>query len=220
MTTSAQNGTVQTPDTTDQVLPFRGETDSLSNFYPIPGGIEDNNLTHPTVEHAYQCSKAIFHNRADLIPIIQRTPKPRDVQLLQQQKLRNKLTPAWHATKYEIMKRLINKKIAQLPELTNRIMSTKGTIAEATSNLYWVSGLDKYYTVTKPEDQWPGENNLGKIYMEIRQKKQDKIRNSKLTLSPLKSTARKVSSSASFKPNQPSASSTNVQDTALQAATK
>ena len=57
MTTSAQNETVQTPDTTDQVLPFRGVIDSLSNFYPIPGGIEDNNITHPTVEHAYHAQR-------------------------------------------------------------------------------------------------------------------------------------------------------------------
>ena len=46
---------------------------------------------------------------------------------------------------------------------------------EATSNLYWASGLDKYYTVATQEDQWPGENNLGQIYMEIRQKEQDKL---------------------------------------------
>ena len=42
------------------------------------------------------------------------------------------------------------------------------TVVEATSNHFWASGMNVTGTANTPPEDWPGQNTLGKLLMEIR----------------------------------------------------
>ncbi len=49
------------------------------------------------------------------------------------------------------------------------LLSSKVVLAEATTNVFWGSGLLLEMTIDMLSDYWPGKNNIGKILVLIRE---------------------------------------------------
>lgn len=124
----------------------------LSNFYFVP--VEYEGITFPSVEHAYQASKTTQVADRQFAACIK---KPGEV------KRWGKTVPLRHnfdAIKYQIMWELCYKKFTANQKMTKLLLSTGN--AKLVEGNWWG---DTYWGVCNDK----GENNLGKILMDIRE---------------------------------------------------
>lgn len=77
---------------------------------------------------------------------------------------------AWNAIKYEVVKTANKAKYEQNPDLMSKLLETGDAIlAEASpKDTIWGIGLDAVTAVEISPSEWPGQNLLGKILMELR----------------------------------------------------
>lgn len=130
---------------------FRGDYEFLSNFYPSI--ITVDGIDYPTVEHAYQAAKT---RREDLKRTIATLATPG-----QAKRYGRKISPLptdWKWNKYNVMRQLLDLKFAD-PVLKDKLLATNGYHLEEANS--W------------GDDDWGvcngvGQNNLGKILMQIR----------------------------------------------------
>lgn len=122
----------------------------LSNYQVIPVLYEG--LEYPSTENAYQAAKS-------LDPVVRKqflniTPS-------EAKKLGKKLVirPDWDEIKYDVMKEICTYKFTQHQSMRDALISTGDRYIEETN--HW---KDRYWGVC----DGVGENNLGKILMEIR----------------------------------------------------
>ena len=97
------------------------------------------------------------------------TPNPLIVKQLGR-KIKNFDPVIWDDNKFDIVVQGNRLKFSQNPALMKRLLETKNkTIVEAAPNdKIWGIGLKKEDAVKIPEDQWPGQNLLGKVLMVVR----------------------------------------------------
>ena len=144
---------------------FAGQKDMLSNFYPcrVPWKGEE----FSTVEHAYTYEKAMQHNRSDIAASMLRSNNA-----LEAKKESNKIVTQkkWHDSRNDVMKELIKLKVEHNNEIESELLKTEDRIlGEAVFGQdYWGVGLHKREAGNTNPDNWPGENSLGKLYMELR----------------------------------------------------
>ena len=136
--------------------PFKNEYEFLSNFYPSI--IFYDGFIYPTVEHAFQASKTMDYDLRLKICLAETPEKAKKIGRIV------KLRPYWHEIKIVIMKDLVIKKFV-IPELRMKLIETKDE--ELVEKNWW---NDVFWGVCNGV----GENNLGKILMEVR----NNIRNS------------------------------------------
>lgn len=137
------------------VLLHLPEYSPLDNFSPIP--VLFNDVIYFTAEHAYQTAK--FSGSDDEIARqIIATESATDVFELANAN-RSSKRPDWDEVKVGIMKEILKNKIAQHPEVQQKLMDTRERVIIEDS---W------------PDDQWgigehgDGKNLLGIIWMELR----------------------------------------------------
>lgn len=130
----------------------------LSNFHPST--IRFEGVLYPTVEHAYQASKSLDPKVRDLI---RRARTPADAKKLGQGM---PVRPDWSEIKLEIMKRLIHEKFEN-PFLRPKLLETED--AELILNNRW---NDRFWGVCRGS----GENWLGKILMEERERIKEEVK--------------------------------------------
>ncbi len=88
--------------------------------------------------------------------------------------LGRKVTPfdpkTWDAVKYEVVKTANRAKFKQNPDLMEKLMNTgEAILAEASpKDAIWGIGLEASAAAEKDLSEWPGQNLLGKILMELR----------------------------------------------------
>lgn len=134
---------------------FRGIYAFLSNFYPCT--VEYDTNKYPSVEHAFQAAKTL--NRQEQYKIwLAKTPN-------EAKKLGRQVTlrPDWEEVKIDVMRQLIHQKFQ------NRIFRLK---LLATRNAELIEGNhwhDYFWGVCNGQ----GQNWLGKILMEEREKIKD-----------------------------------------------
>ena len=77
---------------------------------------------------------------------------------------------AWSAVSYEVVKTANRAKFEQNPELMEKLLATgDALLAEASpKDTIWGIGLDAAAAAETDPDQWPGQNLMGKILMELR----------------------------------------------------
>jgi ribA/ribD-fused uncharacterized protein len=134
------------------ITSFSGTYAFLSNFHPCE--IRFAGIGYHSVEAAYQASKTL-----DLD--IRRTwfadcRNPGQAKKMGQ---KLKIRPDWDQIKLKIMLRLLRKKFA-IPELRDQLLSTKN--AELIESNWWG---DRFWGVCRGT----GENNLGKLLMQVRE---------------------------------------------------
>ena len=77
----------------------------------------------------------------------------------------------WEARRVDVMRQIINMKAASVPEYRAALLTAKETIVEAVhGDLYWSCGLSKEDVRWAETRDWPGENTMGKLHMELREK--------------------------------------------------
>jgi len=140
---------------------FFGEFSFLSNFYILENGVCFEETYYPTVEHAYQAAKYPIDKREQFIGI-----SPAGAKKLGQ------LAPItkrqWDKKKYLIMQECVRQKFVNNYKLKEMLLMTDGCTLEERNN--WG---DQWWGVT---EDGVGENNLGKILMQLRDylKKEEK----------------------------------------------
>lgn len=140
----------------------------FSNWYPARIVIDD--FEYFCVEQYMMAQKAkLFHDSARYTAIL-RANTPARCKALGKQ-----VTPfdaaAWDKVKYAVVKQGNHAKYGQNPELMQRLLATgDSVIAEASpKDKIWGIGLTADKASKLPPDQWPGENLLGRILMELRE---------------------------------------------------
>ena len=136
---------------------FRNEYAFLSNFYPSP--IHVQGLRYPTVEHAFQAAKTDDPVMRERVRRMQSATSAkrlgRSGDLI--------LIAGWDDKRIEVMHELLILKFAA-PTLQKKLIGTSPK--ELIEGNTWG---DKYWGAVWNEALgWQGENNLGKLLMELR----------------------------------------------------
>lgn len=129
---------------------FSGECFFLSNFYPVKLNVDQ--ITYPTLEHAYQAAKTLtFEDRVNI-------SKAETPALAKQMGKLCALRPNWNDVKLKVMIELVTLKFED-PALRKMLLRTAPK--ELIEGNWWG---DTYWGVCKGK----GSNHLGKILMKIR----------------------------------------------------
>jgi len=138
------------------ITEFKGEYRWLSNYYPCR--IDYEGISYPTVEHAYQACKT---NSFDEKRRIASFSRPGDAKRLGRVV---DMREDWEDIKYDVMYELLKIKFSQ-PDLRRSLVETGEQHLEEGN--YW---HDNYWgNCYCPRcEQIEGQNNLGKLLMDIR----------------------------------------------------
>lgn len=133
---------------------FFGPARFLSNFWTCPNGILWEGIKYSTTEHAFQAAKLPKQLRSDAV----------NLTCSQVKKLGRSvdLPKNWHDIKYRIMNDLITLKFTTDENLKQKLLDTKNKYLEERND--WG---DRCWGT---DEKGVGENNLGKILMEVRSK--------------------------------------------------
>lgn len=138
----------------NKITSFHGQYAFLSNFYP--SAIFIDGVDYPTVEHAFQAMKTLDNaerNRLALLPTPGQAKRAgRSVELRQD----------WELIKINVMHQCLLSKFAQ-PCFRDLLVATAP--AQLIEGNTWG---DKYWGCVYIRGAWDGQNNLGKLLMEIR----------------------------------------------------
>ena len=143
---------------------FRGYKYVLSNFYRFNLKFEGNVFN--SVEQAYQFKKASVYGDEDAQHRIILSPNAGRAWVIGKE---IKVDDEWPQKRVEVMRELLKAKLEQCPTYRRKLLSCKGLIVEAVPNQpFWSAGLEKEELMKMPREEWPGENMLGKLHMELR----------------------------------------------------
>lgn len=139
---------------------FTGEYRFLSNFYPSSVWFDDK--LYPTVEHAYQAAKCLCDVEREVIRSCEKPGRAKELGKLVT------MRSDWESVKYDIMRELVIYKfmcsIDTHTKMARKLLATG--VEELIEGNYW---HDNYWGVCYCEKcKGVGENNLGKILMEVR----------------------------------------------------
>jgi ribA/ribD-fused uncharacterized protein len=137
---------------TTRIDRFAGEYRFLSNFFRSPV-TDERGVKHPTVEHAYQATKATTDQDRNRIAAAKHPSKAKRIGGTLA------VDAAWPARKDEVMRRLLVQKFAPGSDLAVKLLAT-GT-AELIEGNVWG---DTYWGAV----DGVGENRLGRMLMDIR----------------------------------------------------
>ena len=144
-----------------EIKGFFGEYRFLSNFWPAK--VQLDGSCYNAVENAYQ---AIKYKRETREYFKKCTPKEAVV-FAKENTVKMYTEKEWDDIKLSVMKKFLEQKfdITLNPENYQKLIETKDKYLEETN--YWG---DKYWGVNKSDskEKGIGENNLGKLLMEIR----------------------------------------------------
>lgn len=132
---------------------FQGEYRFLSNFWPAE--VVFDGKVYPTTEHAYQAAKSLDPAYREAI---RTTESPGKVKRMSRGV---ELRPDWDQVKLSIMQDLSWQKYTRHSELRAGLLSTGDAYIEETNT--WG---DRFWGVSGGT----GQNNLGKILMDIRRR--------------------------------------------------
>ena len=87
--------------------------------------------------------------------------------------LDNALSDEWKDKAYTEMLESCWLKFTACSHVKDKLLDSRLTIVEATGDPFWGSGLNIQQTLDCLPEFWPGENNLGKILMQLHLDLQD-----------------------------------------------
>jgi ribA/ribD-fused uncharacterized protein len=164
--------TINSPIINEEVQAFFREPSPFSNFHTA--NFELNGLKYKNSE------QYLFHMKADLandktsMTAIMSAKSPQDVKRIGEKIVINPVD--WRAECKNIMYKGCKAKFSQNPRLAQYLLDTQERVLVEASkkDKYWGSGLSLGDFKRQPATtEWPGENNLGKILVKIRQELRD-----------------------------------------------
>ena len=161
----------------------------LDNVYVFTRGLLSNfgkctvnmgPLTFPSSEHAYQFRACEEHIRADLAELIYKAETPKEAKAIAAEIKSPDMNSKWNLMKCDVMREVLVAKMNSNDEFRKQLLKTGDSIlVEASStDAYWGSGLSYSLTTTTHPDFFPGENQLGKLLMELRDILQKQMKHS------------------------------------------
>lgn len=142
---------------------FASEHSFLSNFYPSP--IIDGDVLYPTGEHMYQALKCTHAGDPDKSRLVNAAPTPLAAKRIADS---IKETPEWRNGRDAIMKRIVDQKFDQNPDLAELLANTGDLpLNEATHNEYYGIGAAIHSREVR-DKSYRGNNKLGLLLMEKR----------------------------------------------------
>jgi len=135
----------------ERIDSFQGEYRFLSNFWPAEVIFE--NLTFPSVEHAYQAAKTLSLDERRRVAALTTPSEAKKAGHKLQQR------PDWERVKFDVMEECVRYKFTHHDDLKTKLLGTGD--AELIEGNDWGDVIWGVY-------QGKGENRLGKILMKIR----------------------------------------------------
>ena len=141
----------------------------LSNWFPAPFTIDG--VTYPTSEHHMMAQKALLFGDQDIFEQIVAADSPGKVKSLGR-KVKNFSDDLWVRKRFEIVLEGNLAKFSQNPALMTFLLSTKNCVIIEASPLDKVWGVGLAADDPKIENPtlWEGENLLGFVLMETRER--------------------------------------------------
>lgn len=139
---------------TGLIAGFFGEFTFLSNFYLLDEGIWHDDLVYPSVEHAYQACKYPIDQREQFLHVS--SAKAKELGSIAP----GFNTKKWNKQKYDVMRGFVLQKFQKNYILKDKLLLTDGYILEERNSWgdhWWGTSVTGV-----------GENNLGKILMDVR----------------------------------------------------
>ena len=123
-----------------------------------------------TTEQAFMWEKAIFFNDHESASKILKEENPAKAKKLGRE-VKNFDDSKWSEVCYEIMYKINYEKYSQNTRLKNILLNTgdKQLIEANPRDLRWSCGREANDSKIENEKDWPGENLLGKVLMQVRQ---------------------------------------------------
>ena len=149
----------------ENITPFKGKNDKLSNFYPCKINVFERSFK--LAEHAYQFMKAMAYGKEQ---IAQQIYESQSACTAKQLGGRVATEQSWETEKIEIMRHIIRAKAKCVPEYRQELLRTREIIVEAVpGERFWSCGLSKEELKVTTPDEWPGANTMGKLHMELKE---------------------------------------------------
>ena len=159
--------------TANDVTYFFHKESPLSNFHPAAFTIEDVSYAH--TEQYLQSKKALKFKDKHTADLIMATDNPLQCYILGQ-KVKQFDSRVWYddGSATLAMEEGCYAKFEQNPKLKQALLGTGDTtIAEASKNAFWATGLPINHKDAAKPPKWTGSNNLGKVLMKVRQRFQN-----------------------------------------------
>ena len=135
-----------------RIASFSGDYRFLSNFAPIPGGLEYEGLRFPTLEHAFAAAKSLDPAVRQAIAAL---PTPGQAKRAGRAVV---LRADWEARKLTIMSELLTQKFSREPFASALRATGEAELVEGNN---WG---DRFWGVCDGE----GQNHLGRLLMDLR----------------------------------------------------
>ena len=143
---------------------FKGKGDVLSNFFPSK--FRHSGMMVNCVEQAYQYEKAMMYGCYDVASGIMKEQSAFKMWLMAKQ---IQVDDRWLKSRVRIMRGILQSRLAQDATYRQKLLCCDGIIVEAVrGDVFWSSGLDGVDVVATPQAEWPGENVMGRLHMEMR----------------------------------------------------
>ena len=143
------------------------ENGCFSNWFRRKFVIDD--FEYQFAEQYMMAQKAKLFHDSERYTAILRSTQPRECKELGRQ-VRPFDPDAWDAVKYDVVKAANRAKYEQNPDLMAKLLKTgEAILAEASpKDTIWGIGLDAAAAAQTSPTEWPGQNLLGRILMELR----------------------------------------------------
>lgn len=156
----------------------------LSNFYPyVNKSVKDDevqplnftydNLTWNTSEQLFMYQKALFFNDYNIAETIKNCLRPEDAKRLGR-KIKNFDEDRWNKVSTEIMFQAVYAKFSQLESLRQYILqekfNNKHFVEASPFDKIWGIGLHYNDKLCDNRDNWLGQNKLGQVLDNVRNK--------------------------------------------------
>lgn len=138
---------------TKEALFYMGEWYALDNFSAF--AVEIDGRLWPTAEHAYQAAKFESEQAVQAILACRSAHAAKKLA----GKLNLEVRPGWDLVKLDVMEIILRAKLEQHEYVRKKLGQSRGLILieDSAKDSFWGRGPD-----------WRGQNNLGKLWMKIR----------------------------------------------------
>ncbi len=154
----------------ESIEPFRGSANPLSNLHSCPEGcvVLDGQHNFLSVEQHYQFKRLCFHSLFDeSYRVLEADNGFKAMKLAHETLPDDKVKAEWKEIMVEEMLETNRLKYTLCAHMHEALLSSKIILAEATSNLFWGTGLPPELTRYTLSDYWPGKNHMGKVLVHL-----------------------------------------------------
>ena len=160
--------------------------------------IKDFGTSFSTSEHHYQFKKLKAHDKgAEAYELLIEEDSFKAMKKAKECLLEAEVSESWKQSAVDEMKATCRLKYQSCEHACNALLNSWITLAEATGDPFWGTGLNVAQTLECIPDYWPGLNHMGKILMDILAELQQTIvqdDKKRKAMSPLESTSKVVCS--------------------------